>query len=101
MTSHFYLQRTETRTEKQKGYAYEYAKETGTGEEAMGIILSDSRSRDVSYGEIQSAMTSMEFVSRALLKQKKKYEQEEVVEEAVEEVEEAQVSLEQEQHNLQ
>lgn len=101
MISHFYLQRTETPTEKQKGSAYEYAKETGTGEEAMGIILSDSRSRDVSYGEIQSAMTSMEFVSRALLKQKQKYEQEEAVGEAVEEVEEVQVSLEQEQHNLQ
>jgi hypothetical protein len=68
MISHFYLQRTETRDKKQSATAAEYFKDKNAG--ASNIVKAEASS--VSYGEIQSANTSADFVSRIIIKQKKK-----------------------------
>ncbi|MCH8907986.1 MAG: hypothetical protein IH840_12935 [Candidatus Heimdallarchaeota archaeon] len=74
MISHFYLQRSETRDAEHEMKASEYASMKGVSiatqkmfEDAEGEIA------DLNYGVVQSAGTSTEFVSRALLKQKKKF----------------------------
>jgi hypothetical protein len=68
MISHFYLQRTETRDKKQSTMASEYFKDKGASEEN----IAKAKASGVSYGEIQSANTSADFVSRIIIKQKKK-----------------------------
>ncbi|HAS41293.1 MAG TPA: hypothetical protein DCS93_12480 [Microscillaceae bacterium] len=70
MISHFYLQRTETREAKQTDGSTNYAMSKGASAETMAEF---SAEEDVNYGEVQSASTSAEFVSRAILKQKKKW----------------------------
>jgi hypothetical protein len=71
MLSHFYLQRTETREAKQTGSASAYAMSKGATAETMEEY--NIEGDEVNYGEVQSASTSAEFVSRAILKQKKKW----------------------------
>lgn len=68
MISHFYLQRTETRDKKQSAPAAEYFKDKGAG----AANVAKAAASGVSYGEVQSANTSADFVSRVIIKQKKK-----------------------------
>lgn len=68
MISHFYLQRTETRDNKQAASATEYVKDKNMSEEQVN----NAAGSKVSYGELQSANTSADFVSRVIIKQKKK-----------------------------
>lgn len=68
MISHFYLQRTETRDKKQETMAADYFKDKGASEEN----IAKAKASNVSYGEVQSANTSADFVSRIIIKQKKK-----------------------------
>ncbi|RAV98227.1 hypothetical protein DQQ10_24815 [Pseudochryseolinea flava] len=68
MISHFYLQRTETRDAKQATKAADYFTDKGASKESIKRAEASS----VSYGEIQSANTSADFVSRIIIKQKKK-----------------------------
>ena len=71
MLSHFYLQRTETREAKQQTPSSEYAMSKGATSETMAEYSEEGE--NINYGEVQSASTSAEFVSRAILKQKKKW----------------------------
>jgi hypothetical protein len=71
MISHFYLQRTETRDKKQTASAGEYFKDKGASSKNIKI----AEDADVSYGEVQSASTSADFVSRAILNQAKRVRQ--------------------------
>lgn len=68
MISHFYLQRTETRDGKQDLAASEYFKDKGASEEN----INKAKGTTLKYGEIQSANTSADFVSRMIIKQRKK-----------------------------
>lgn len=71
MISHFYLQRTETRDQRQTLAASEYFKDKGASSEK----IRKAEATKVTYGEIQSANTSADFVSRMIIKQKKKIKQ--------------------------
>lgn len=71
MISHFYLQRTETRDQKQQMAATEYLKDKGINDDEQ---VSKAAGSGVSYGELQSANTSADFVSRLIIKQRKKVE---------------------------
>ncbi len=69
MISHFYLQRTETRDKKQETSAGAYSGVKGGSAETVAAM---EEAEDVSYGEVQSASTSAEFILRAVISQKKK-----------------------------
>lgn len=73
MLSHFYLQRTETREAKQQMKASEYADLKGASSATKAAYVASEEDSDIDYGSVQSASTSAEFVSRAILKQKKKF----------------------------
>jgi hypothetical protein len=68
MISHFYLQRTETRDKKQNLAAKEYFNDKGASSEAM----KKAEDTKVTYGEMQSANTSADFVTRVIIKQRRK-----------------------------
>jgi hypothetical protein len=68
MISHFYLQRTETRDTRQNLAASEYFKDKGASKQK----IEQAATTNVTYGQIQSANTSADFVSRMVIKQKKK-----------------------------
>lgn len=70
MLSHLYLQRTETREGKQDMAAAEYFKDKGASNEA----ISKAAGSGVTYGQVQSANTTSDFVSRLIISQKKKSE---------------------------
>ena len=73
MISHFYLQRSETRTQKQATGASAYAKSQNVSVTTMNMFEEmEQMNPQLNYGVIQSAATSSEFVSRALVKQKKR-----------------------------
>lgn len=73
MISHFYLQRSETRTKKQEGAASSYAKAQNLSAATVSLLEDmEMDSSELNYGAIQSAATSSEFVSRAIVKQKKR-----------------------------
>ena len=74
MISHFYLQRTETRNERQAAPAKEYAK---TKKASMEVIEAFEEAEDLDYGSVQSATTSAEFINRMIIEQQKRYEDEE------------------------
>jgi hypothetical protein len=75
MISHFYLQRTETRDDKQKGKASAYSSMKGASISTQAMWEAAEESMPgLDYGTVQSANTSAEFVNRALLKQKKKFQ---------------------------
>ena len=74
MLSHFYLQRTETREAKQNMSTGNYASAKGASAETMQEwAQAEEEMPDLDYGTVQSANTSAEFVSRVILKQKKKF----------------------------
>lgn len=70
MTSHFYLQRTETRTKRHKGSGMAYAMEKGFSKEEAEQMGSDFD--DLSTAEVESAYTSQAFMADMALKQKKR-----------------------------
>eukprot|EP01006_Ploeotia_vitrea_P004556 TRINITY_DN114879_c0_g1_i1.p1 TRINITY_DN114879_c0_g1~~TRINITY_DN114879_c0_g1_i1.p1 ORF type:complete len:426 (-),score=47.39 TRINITY_DN114879_c0_g1_i1:144-1367(-) len=71
MISHFYLQRSETKHKKQAVQASAYLTEHYTGSAADGARLQTLvASSPISYGEMQSAKTSSEFVTKAVVHQK-------------------------------
>jgi hypothetical protein len=73
MISHFYLQRSETRTQKQSTNASSYAKAQNMSDTTVAMFEEmELNSPGMNYGVVQSAATSSEFVSRALVKQKKR-----------------------------
>ncbi|MDH5404102.1 MAG: hypothetical protein OEY49_16510 [Candidatus Heimdallarchaeota archaeon] len=69
MISHFYLQRTETRDKKHESTASEYAKTIGASKNTVSMM----KESIANYGQVQSANTSAEFISRAILNQKKRF----------------------------
>ncbi|MDF1667469.1 MAG: hypothetical protein P1V97_37355 [Planctomycetota bacterium] len=74
MISHFYLQRAETRSAKQKSKASSYAKSKGASEATLAQFKKvEEASADMDYGLTQTAMTSAEFVSRSILSQRKRF----------------------------
>ncbi|MHA2278749.1 MAG: hypothetical protein ACXAC2_23470 [Candidatus Kariarchaeaceae archaeon] len=73
MISHFYLQRTETRDAKQSMGASMYSMAKGSSAKTADMYKMAEEDYDLNFGEVQSANTSAEFVSRALLSQKKKF----------------------------
>ncbi|MDX2303217.1 MAG: hypothetical protein NW226_10475 [Microscillaceae bacterium] len=68
MISHFYLQRTEAKVAKQALEAEEYLKEMNASED----VLKDAEKNQVTYGEMQSANRSADFVTRVIIHQAKK-----------------------------
>ncbi len=70
MISHFYLQRSEARTQKQKMLAKDYLEDNNASEE----IVDKNKNSKVNYGEVQSAKTSADFVGRVIINQAKKKE---------------------------
>ena len=73
MISHFYLQRSETRSQKQATGASEYAKCQNMSSITVAMFEEmETNTPELNYGQVQSAATSSEFVSRALVKQKRR-----------------------------
>lgn len=68
MLSHLYLQRTETRDKRQEASASEYFSDKGASEETKLKAAGST----VTYGQVQSANTTSDFVSRIIIKQKRK-----------------------------
>lgn len=69
MISHFYLQRTETRTRRQAGSSYEFLKEKGISEtqfEKYAELGAD----DANLGSVESALSSRGMMSRVLYEKK-------------------------------
>ncbi len=73
MISHLYLQRTETRDQKQSMAKEEYLKEKLANPAAYQAVAEELDEMEISYGEMQSASSTVEFASRAILNQKKKF----------------------------
>jgi hypothetical protein len=67
MISHYYLQRSETRTERQKMSAEAYVAEKGIAA-APGA---KKEMKDLSLGEVESAYSSAQFFTNILVEQKK------------------------------
>jgi hypothetical protein len=70
MISHLYLQRTETRDSRQNLAASVYFKDKG----GSAKIIEEAETTSVTYGEIQSANTSADFISRIIIRQRKRVE---------------------------
>ncbi len=68
MLSHLYLQRTETRDKRQEASAAEYFSDKGASAENKQKAANST----VTYGQVQSANTTSDFVSRLIIKQKRK-----------------------------
>jgi hypothetical protein len=73
MISHFYLQRSETRDAKKGMTVGAYAKAKGASKEFQEWAEQAAKAGNVDYSSVQSASNSAEFVSRTILKQKKKF----------------------------
>ncbi|MFX0103212.1 MAG: hypothetical protein ACFFCS_26845 [Candidatus Hodarchaeota archaeon] len=72
MTSHYYLQRTELRSDRHKKSAKEYAvEEMGLSKEE---IAGDADFDDLSLAEAESAYTSQQFIVNTMVERKKKVE---------------------------
>nr|MDO8081166.1 hypothetical protein [Candidatus Freyarchaeota archaeon] len=67
MISHYYLQRSETRTERQKMSAEAYAAEKGVA----AAPAMKSEMKGLSLGEVESAYSSAQFFTNILVEQKK------------------------------
>ncbi len=67
MLSHYYLQRTETRTERQKKSAKAYAAEMKISKDE--IDMEDLE--DISLGEVESAYTSAQFIGNLIVEKQK------------------------------
>ena len=68
MISHFYLQRTETRSKRQKLSSFEYATEQGLMKEEVETV---SELQALTVGEVESAFTSTKFMQNIILDKKK------------------------------
>lgn len=75
MISHFYLQRTETRTHKQATSAMDFGMERGVSEQVMSTLrdVSSGREATVNYGAVESACLSAGFVMRSVTEQIKRF----------------------------
>ena len=73
MISHFYLQRSETRDAKKGMTVGAYAEAKGASKEYQEWAEQEAKAGNVDYSSVQSATNSAEFVSRTILKQKKKF----------------------------
>lgn len=73
MISHFYLQRTETRDKKQLANAGEYFKDKN----ASAATIKKAEESGVNYAEVQSANTSADFVTRVIISQKRRTQENE------------------------
>jgi hypothetical protein len=73
MISHFYLQRTETRDKKQLANAGEYFKD----KKASAETIKKAQESGVNYAEVQSANTSADFVTRVIISQKRRTQENE------------------------
>lgn len=71
MLSHFYLQRSETRSQQHQASAEEYACKK-TGARMSDSLKMKCKASKVSWGTLQSAATSSEFVMRNAIAQKKR-----------------------------
>ena len=65
MISHFYLQRTETRTKRQRKTSYDYMKEKGLKQEQFAKYA-DLGADQVGLGEVESAFTSRGVMSKVM-----------------------------------
>ena len=73
MISHFYLQRSETRSQKHLGSVMDYGNEQNLSTDAMEYYSKVQLTTPaLNYAMVQSASTSAEFVSRSVLKHKKR-----------------------------
>lgn len=70
LTSHFYLQRTETRTKRHKKSSYDYAVEKDINLSSEDKIKFDRNFKDVSLGEVESAYTTQKAISNLVIEQK-------------------------------
>lgn len=78
MISHYYLQRSDTRTDRHKESAVAYVKEMSLDEKEVEM----EELKDVSLGEVESAYTSAQFISNIIVeKQKENLEKKEQSEE--------------------
>jgi len=73
MLSHFYLQRSETRTQKHSMSSEAYVEAQKISAPSKSRVAEVMKGANINYGAVQSASTSCEFVSRGVLKQKKKF----------------------------
>jgi hypothetical protein len=69
MISHFYLQRTETRTQRHRGTAYEFLKEKGIGEAEFAKYAALGADES-NLGSVESALASHSMISRVLYEKK-------------------------------
>ena len=65
MISHFYLQRAEARTQRQRGTSYDYLKEKGINRETWGKYDALG-GNNTTLGEVESAMSSRGILSSVL-----------------------------------
>lgn len=72
MISHFYLQRTETREANKGKTINDYAAAKGAAPATAKTYAAMAVEEDIDYESVQSASTSAEFVSRIIIKQKKR-----------------------------
>jgi hypothetical protein len=70
MISHFYLQRTETRTGRHKGSSYDFLAEKGVTEEEYSKYAGLGAS-DADLASVESAYASRSMLSRVLLEKKR------------------------------
>ena len=73
MLSHFYLQRSETRTQKHSMGSEAYVEAQQISAPSRSKVAEVMKGANINYGAVQSASTSCEFVSRGVLKQKKRF----------------------------
>ena len=73
MLSHFYLQRSETHTQKHSMSSEVYVEAQNISAPNKSKVSEIMKGSSVNYGAVQSAATSCEFVSRGVLKQKKRF----------------------------
>ena len=71
MLSHFYLQRSETRTKKHSMSSEMYVEAQQISASNKSKVAEVMKGANINYGTVQSASTSCEFVSRGVLKQKR------------------------------
>ncbi len=66
MTSHYYLQRTDLRTDRHKQSATAYAKELNLEKNEFD----EDELNDLTLGEVESAYTSAQFIVNAMVERK-------------------------------
>lgn len=73
MISHFYLQRTETRSQRHMGSIIDYAEDQMMSSNVKDqFAQAQMKTPALNYAQVQCASTSVEFVSRSVLGHKKR-----------------------------